>query len=171
MRVKGSVHKFGRDCDTDRIIAPRLLYTDAPAILGAKCFEYEDPDFVRRVRPGDVIVAGDNFGCGSSREHAPIAIKGAGIAVVIAASFARIFFRNALNIGLPVLVCPAAAEALAAGQEVEVDLDTGTIRWGEHAFVADPLPPFRQELVRLGGLMPWVVQELKAREENGPCLP
>lgn len=166
MLVRGTVHKFGGDCDTDRIIPAKMCYTDDPAVLGAHCFEYEDPDFVKRVRSGDLIFAGENFGCGSSREHAPIAIKGAGISAVVAKSFARIFFRNSLNIGLPVLVCPEAVDAVETGGEVVLDLDAATVTVSGQTFQAEPLPPLMRDLVRLGGLMPYVAQRLR---EKGPA--
>lgn len=163
MLLRGRVHKYGDDCDTDRIIPAKMCYTDDPGVLGAHCFEYEDPGFAARVRPGDLIFAGQNFGCGSSREHAPIAISGAGIAGVVAKGFARIFFRNALNIGLPVLVCPDAVDAVESGSEVTLDLDAGTVTAGGRTFRGEPLPPFMQNLVRSGGLMPYVVERLREK--------
>lgn len=153
--LRGRVWKFGDDIDTDAIIPARYLNTSDPAELARHCMEDADPSFPNVVQPGDIIVGGKNFGCGSSREHAPIAIKAAGVSCVIAKSFARIFFRNSINIGLPILECEQAAEALEQGDEVEVDLDSGTIRnlsrGGEYK--AAPFPEFMQELIAAGGLI------------------
>ena len=147
-------HKYGNDVDTDVIIPARHLNTSVPEELAAHCMEDIDPAFADRVQCGDILVAGRNFGCGSSREHAPIAIKASGISCVIAETFARIFYRNALNIGLPILECPAAANAISAGDEVTVNLETGEI--ADHTtgqtFHADPFPPFMMELIAAGGL-------------------
>ena len=155
METKGQVFKYPDNVDTDVIIPARYLNTANAAELAAHCMEDIDADFVRRVQPGDVMVAGYNFGCGSSREHAPLVIKTCGVGCVIAKSFARIFYRNAINIGLPILECPAAAEEIAAGDEVAVDFDTGVI--SEHttgkAYQAEPFPPFIQEIIRKGGLL------------------
>ena len=158
MVFEGSAHVYGRDVDTDVIIPARYLNTNDPAELGAHAMEDIDPEFVRRVRPGDVVVAGENFGCGSSREHAPVALKAAGVSVVVAASFARIFYRNAINTGLPIVVCPGAAAATRTGDRVRVDLAEGVVenltRGGR--FAADAFPPFLQELIDRGGLLPYV---------------
>ena len=147
-------HKYGNDVDTDVIIPARHLNTSVPEELAAHCMEDIDPAFAARVQCGDILVAGRNFGCGSSREHAPIAIKASGISCVIAETFARIFYRNALNIGLPILECPAAANAISAGDEVMVNLETGEI--ADHTtgqtFHAEPFPPFMMELIAAGGL-------------------
>ena len=147
-------HKYGNDVDTDVIIPARHLNTSVPEELAAHCMEDIDPAFADRVQCGDILVAGRNFGCGSSREHAPIAIKASGISCVIAETFARIFYRNALNIGLPILECPAAANAIPAGDEVTVNLETGAIT--DHTtgqtFHAEPFPPFMMELIAAGGL-------------------
>lgn len=155
METKGQVFKYPDNVDTDVIIPARYLNTANAAELAAHCMEDIDADFVRRVQPGDVMVAGYNFGCGSSREHAPLVIKTCGVGCVIAKSFARIFYRNAINIGLPILECPAAAEEIAAGDEVAVDFDTGVI--SDHttgkAYQAEPFPPFIQEIIRKGGLL------------------
>ena len=155
METKGQVFKYPDNVDTDVIIPARYLNTANAAELAAHCMEDIDADFVRRVQPGDVMVAGYNFGCGSSREHAPLVIKTCGVGCVIAKSFARIFYRNAINIGLPILECPAAAEEIAAGDEVAVDFDTGVI--SDHttgkAYQAEPFPPFIQEIIRQGGLL------------------
>ena len=127
MTVKGTVHKYGNDVDTDVIIPARYLNTSSEEELASHCMEDIDPEFVRRVQKGDVIVAEDNFGCGSSREHAPIAIKASGVSLVIANTFARIFYRNAINIGLPILECPEAVKHIRAGDVVSCDLAKGVI--------------------------------------------
>lgn len=148
------VHKYGDNIDTDVIIPARYLNTSDPAELAAHCMEDIDAAFAGRVRPGDILVAGRNFGCGSSREHAPLAIKASGVACVIAESFARIFYRNALNIGLPILECPAAARAISAGDEVSVNFETGEIadKTTGRTFMAEPFPPFMLDLIAAGGL-------------------
>ena len=147
-------HKYGNDVDTDVIIPARHLNTSVPEELAVHCMEDIDPAFAARVQCGDILVAGRNFGCGSSREHAPIAIKASGISCVIAETFARIFYRNALNIGLPIFECAAAANAISAGDEVSVNLETGEIT--DHTtgqtFHAEPFPPFMMELIAAGGL-------------------
>jgi len=155
---EGTVHKYGRDVDTDVIIPARYLNTDDPAELAKHCMEDIDAEFVTSVRPGDIIVARENFGCGSSREHAPVAIKASGISVVIAASFARIFYRNAINTGLPIVVCPAAAADAGAGDRLRVDLVAGTVENLTHgtSYDAEAFPPFMQELIDKGGLLPYV---------------
>ena len=154
METSGRVFKYGDNIDTDVIIPARYLNTSDAKELAAHCMEDVDPGFTGVVRPGDVIVAGRNFGCGSSREHAPLAIRTAGVGCVIAASFARIFYRNALNIALPILECPEAAAAIRAGDEVTVDFDTGVItdRTTGQTFTAEPFPPFMRELIAAGGL-------------------
>ena len=155
MIVKGTVHKYGSDVDTDVIIPARYLNTSSAEELAAHCMEDIDPGFVSRVQKGDIIVAEDNFGCGSSREHAPIAIKASGISLVIANSFARIFYRNSINIGLPILECLAASEAIREGDVVSVDFDTGLItdETTGQTFQAEPFPPFIQKIIQAGGLM------------------
>lgn len=154
MTIKGKVHKYGDNVDTDVIIPARYLNTSDPKELASHCMEDIDAFFVATMKPGDVIVAGTNFGCGSSREHAPLAIKSCGVSCVIAASFARIFYRNALNIGLPILECPEAAEALVTKHEVSVNFDTGEIVDTSNGkrFKAEPFPPFMQDLIAAGGL-------------------
>lgn len=157
-KIKGRCWTFGDDVDTDQIIpAIHLVTTDAQE-LGRHCMEEIKPGFADRAHPGDVIVAGENFGCGSSREHAPIAIKGAGISCVLAKSFARIFFRNAINIGLPILECPEAVDALREGDEVEIDLMAGTIRKVSDGkvFKVQPFPEFLRHIIDAGGLMKMV---------------
>ncbi len=155
MQFKGTVFRYGRDIDTDVIIPARYLNTSDPAELAEHCLEDLDPTFVSRVQPGDIVVADENFGCGSSREHAPVAIKAAGVSCVIAKSFARIFYRNSINMGLPILECPAAAEAISDGDVVSVNADTGEIRdeTTGQTFQAQPFPPFIQEIINDGGLV------------------
>lgn len=162
MKIKGQAYKFGDDIDTDAIIPARYLNTTDPSLLAAHCMEDADPSFATKVKEGDIIVAGKNFGCGSSREHAPIAIKGAGVGCVIAQSFARIFYRNAFNMGLPILECPKAAEAIQAGDQVEVDLSRGRIfnHSRQEEYQAHPVPPFMQQLLEAGGLMAYVGEQL-----------
>ena len=155
MQFKGTVFRYGRDIDTDVIIPARYLNTSDPAELAKHCLEDLDTTFTSRVKPGDIIVADENFGCGSSREHAPVAIKAAGISVVIAKSFARIFYRNSINIGLPIMECPEAVDAISAGDTVSVDFTTGLItdETTGKTFQAEPFPPFIQEIISAGGLM------------------
>jgi len=155
MILRGKIWKFGSDVDTDVIIPASYLNITDPRELGIHCMEGVAPDFHKKVKRGDIIVAGKNFGCGSSREHAPLAIKALGISCVIAKTFARIFYRNAFNIGLPILECAETSDRIEEGQEVEVNLDTGQIQnlKSGQKFQAKPIPPFMQELVRDGGLM------------------
>jgi len=150
-----NVFKYGDNIDTDVILPARHLSLTDPAALATHCMEDLDPGFVTRVAAGDILVAGANFACGSSREHAPIAIKASGISCVIAKSFARIFYRNALNIGLPILECPEAAAAIRGGDSVRVDFETGLIRneTTGATFQAAPFPPFMRNLIALGGLV------------------
>ncbi|NLT98441.1 MAG: 3-isopropylmalate dehydratase small subunit [Christensenellaceae bacterium] len=149
------VYKYGNNVDTDVIIPARYLNTSDEKELAAHCMEDIDKDFVKTVQPGDIIVAGMNFGCGSSREHAPIAIKASGISCVIAITFARIFFRNAINIGLPILECEEAVKNTDAGDELEVDLASGVIKNNTKGltFQAEPFPPFMQRIIDAGGLI------------------
>ncbi len=160
MKLKGKVWKFGSDVDTDAIIPARYLTTTDPNELAKHCMEDADPDFPNKVKVGDIIVADKNFGCGSSREHAPIAIKASGVSCVIAHSFARIFYRNAFNMGLPILESPEAVSSTETGDELEVDLDTGEIvnLTKGKTFMANPIPPFMQELIQAGGLIPYVMK-------------
>ena len=155
MKAQGTVFKYGDNIDTDVIIPARYLNTQTPQELAAHCMEDIDKTFITRVQPGDIMVGGENFGCGSSREHAPLAIKTAGVSCVIAKSFARIFYRNAINIGLPILECPAASEAIANGDTVAVDFDTGLItdETTGQTFEAAPFPPFIQKIITAGGLL------------------
>jgi 3-isopropylmalate/(R)-2-methylmalate dehydratase small subunit len=162
MILKGKVHKYGADVNTDVIIPARYLNVSDPAKLARHCMEDIDKGFVKNVRPGDIIIATANFGCGSSREHAPLAIKASGVSCVIAASFARIFFRNAINIGLPLLESPDAVKNTDNGDVLEVDLDKGTIKnvsTGK-SFAAAPYPPFMSELIAAGGLVEYTKKRL-----------
>jgi 3-isopropylmalate/(R)-2-methylmalate dehydratase small subunit len=165
MQAKGKAHTFGDHIDTDQIIPARYLVTIDPDELGAHCMETPDPEFAKRVQPGDVIVGGVNFGCGSSREHAPISIKGAHVSCVIAKSFARIFFRNSINLGLPLLESPEAVDAITAGDELEVDLTTGKIRnlTTEQIFIAKPFEPFMMDIIQAGGLVEYTRRKLAAQ--------
>ncbi|MCI9146395.1 MAG: 3-isopropylmalate dehydratase small subunit [Eubacterium sp.] len=155
MKAKGLVHKFGDNVDTDVIIPARYLNKSDEAWLASHCMEDIDADFVNKVKEGDIMVAEANFGCGSSREHAPIAIKASGISCVIASTFARIFYRNAINIGLAILECDEAAREIKAGDEVEVDFDSGLItnHTTGKTYQAQPFPPFIQNIIKDGGLM------------------
>jgi 3-isopropylmalate/(R)-2-methylmalate dehydratase small subunit len=155
MNAKGRVFKYGDNVDTDVIIPARYLNTASHAELAAHCMEDIDKDFVKKAQPGDIIVAKKNFGCGSSREHAPIAIKACGISCVIASTYARIFYRNAINIGMPILECPEAAEDIQDGDEVSVDFDTGLISnlTTGKTYQAQPFPPFIQNIIQKGGLL------------------
>lgn len=162
MAVRGKAHKVGDHIDTDLIIAGRYLVTTDPQALGQHLFEDLDPGLRQRMQPGDVLVAGENFGQGSSREHAPLALVGAGIQVVVAASYARIFYRNAFNNGLLLLECPEASRQVQDGDELEIDPQSGQIRnltRGE-VYQARPIPPFMQELTRVGGIIPYVRRKL-----------
>ena len=164
--VQGKVFKYGDNVDTDVIIPARYLNAPSPAELAKHCMEDIDADFVSNVKAGDIMVGGANFGCGSSREHAPISIRAAGISCVIAASFARIFYRNAINIGFPILECPEAAEKINAGDEVTVDFDTGVITdltTGE-TFQATAFPAFINGIIENGGLLPYL--KAKQAKEN-----
>ena len=165
MELKGKVHKFGDDINTDEILPARYLNTSDPMELALHAMEDADPEFVHKVLHGDFIVAGKNFGCGSSREHAPVALKAVKLSGVIAASFARIFYRNAFNMGLPIFECPEAAAEIQEGQEISVDVDTGVITdlsTGKK-FVSQPIPPFMQELLADGGLMAHLKKHVEAK--------
>jgi len=155
MNAKGFVHKYPDNVDTDVIIPARYLNTPNAKELASHCMEDIDADFTKKVKDGDIMVGGWNFGCGSSREHAPLAIKTAGISCVIAKTFARIFYRNAINIGLPILECEAASDGIQAGDEVEVNFDTGVITniTKGQTYQAEPFPEFIQEIIKAGGLM------------------
>ena len=159
--IEGTVWKFGDNIDTDVIIpAPYLVTTDMKE-LGKHCMEGVDPAFSEKVGPGDILVAGKNFGCGSSREHAPMAIKGVGISCVVAESFARIFFRNSFNMGLPIFEAAGLSEGITAGDRISVNQDSGEIidHTNGRQFAANPIPPFMQELIEAGGLMSYVLKQ------------
>jgi len=163
--LKGKVHKYGANVDTDAIIPARYLNVSEPTELARHCMEDIDGDFVKRVQPGDIVMATTNFGCGSSREHAPLAIKAAGISCVIAKSFARIFFRNAINIGLPLLECEEAVTQTEVGDILEVDLSSGRIKnlTKGKKFTAQPYPDFMAELISTGGLIEYTKKRLAGR--------
>jgi len=165
LKLKGKVHKYGADVNTDVIIPARYLNVSEPAELARHCMEDIDRDFVGRVQPGDIMVAMTNFGCGSSREHAPVAIKASGVSCVIAKSFARIFFRNAINIGLPLLECEEAVNNTDAGDTLEVDLSRGKIKnlTNGMSFTANPYPDFMAELIAVGGLIEYTKRRLADR--------
>ncbi|MDR0398634.1 MAG: 3-isopropylmalate dehydratase small subunit [Endomicrobium sp.] len=156
--LKGNVHKYGSNVNTDEIIPARYLNTTAPAVLAKYCMEDIDKDFVKNVKPGDIIVAENNFGCGSSREHAPISIKAAGVSAVIANSFARIFFRNSINIGLPILESEEAVKSIKNGDEIEINLNKGTIYniTQNKTYQSQPFPEFMQKIVKSGGLLGYI---------------
>jgi 3-isopropylmalate/(R)-2-methylmalate dehydratase small subunit len=162
-KLSGRVWKYGDNVDTDAIIPARYLNVSAPEELALHCMEDIDLDFAGAVQQGDIIVGGRNFGCGSSREHAPLAIKGSGVTCVVAKSFARIFYRNAINIGLPILECPEAVMDADAGQILEIELETGTIQNLDtgQVFRAAPYPPFMMEIISAGGLIEFTRNELK----------
>ena len=161
MNAKGSVFKYGDNVDTDVIIPARYLNSSDPAELATHCMEDIDKDFIHRVKKGDIIVANKNFGCGSSREHAPIAIKAAGVSCVIAETSARIFYRNAIKIGLPIIECPEAAKAIQAGDEVEINFDTGVIKdvTTGASFQGQAFPEFMQKIIAAEGLVNYINQK------------
>ncbi len=163
--LKGKVHKYGANVDTDAIIPARYLNVSEAAELAKHCMEGIDPEFVKRVQPGDIIMATTNFGCGSSREHAPLAIKTSGVSCIIAKSFARIFFRNAINIGLPLLECDEAVDHTEAGDALEVDLSNGRIKnpTKGKTFTAKPYPDFMAEIISAGGLIEYTKKRLESR--------
>ncbi len=161
MIYKGRVWKFGDNIDTDAIIPARYLNTSDPKELAAHCMEDADPEFVSKIKEGDIILGGENFGCGSSREHAPIAIKAAGISCVIAKSFARIFYRNAFNMGLPIFECAQLWDEVSAGEEISLDSAQGkiTIAATEKTYTINPIPPFMEQLIADGGLMKHIARK------------
>jgi 3-isopropylmalate/(R)-2-methylmalate dehydratase small subunit len=163
MILKGAAFVFGDNVNTDVIIPARYLNTINPTELAAHCMEDMDPTFIKRVKRGDIVVGGKNFGCGSSREHAPIALKASGVSCVVASSFARIFFRNALNIGLPIVESPEAANSIREADRLEIDLDRGLIQdlSTGRTFSAHPFPQFMQELIAEGGLLPYAAKRAK----------
>lgn len=162
MIIKGKAHKFGDNINTDDIIAAKYLDSQDETFLGSRCMENIDSGFIKRVEKGDIMVAGRNFGCGSSREHAPWSLKGCGISLVIAGSFARIFYRNAINTGLPILACEQA-DKINNGDELDIDLEKGAIKDITTGvdLVSEKFPPFMQELIKAGGLMNWIKKEGK----------
>jgi 3-isopropylmalate/(R)-2-methylmalate dehydratase small subunit len=162
MKLTGKVWKYGANVDTDAIIPARYLSLSTPEELAKHCMEGIDPEFAKKVQPGDIIVAATNFGCGSSREHAPLAIKGAKVSCIIAKTFARIFYRNAINIGLPILECPAAVEGSETGHTLEVELETGKIHNLDtgQTFQAEPYPEFMMGIIQAGGLIEYTRKEL-----------
>jgi 3-isopropylmalate dehydratase small subunit len=165
-KLRGRVWKYGDNIDTDAIVPARYLNVSTPEELAAHCMEDLDASFAGQVRKGDIVVGGANFGCGSSREHAPLALKGAGVSCVVAESFARIFYRNAINIGLPILECPDAVAGTEQGQSLEVDLSTGVIAnldTGER-FQAEPYPDFLMRIIESGGLIPYTQQKLGLKQ-------
>lgn len=161
MKAHGTVFKYGDNVDTDVIIPARYLNSSDPKELASHCMEDIDKDFVNRVKPGDIIVADKNFGCGSSREHAPIAIKAAGVSCVIAETFARIFYRNSINTGLPIIECPEASRGIEQGDEVEVDFDSGIIynRTKGTQFKGQAFPEFMQKIIKAEGLINYINQK------------
>ena len=161
MQAKGTVFKYGDNVDTDVIIPARYLNSSDPAELATHCMEDIDKSFAKKVQAGDIIVANKNFGCGSSREHAPISIKASGVSCVIAETFARIFYRNSINIGLPIIECPEAAKAINAGDEVSIDFDSGLITdvTTGQKFQGQAFPPFMQNLIHAGGLVNYINEE------------
>jgi 3-isopropylmalate dehydratase small subunit len=168
MRLRAKAWKFGDDVDTDAIIPARYLNTTDAKLLASHCMEDAEPEFASGVKPGDIIAAGKNFGCGSSREHAPIAIKAAGVGCVIAHSFARIFYRNAFNTGLPILECPEGAERIRTGDELGIDFDSGIIEnyTRDETYRAEAIPPFMQKLLAAGGLMEYVREQAAGETGN-----
>jgi len=168
MLIRGRVWRFGNDMDTDVIIPARYLNTSDPGELARHVMEGVDKDFVKKVKTGDIIVAGKNFGCGSSREHAPIAIKAAGIQAVVAKSFARIFYRNAFNIGLPIFESSEASDRIKEADEIEIDADSGIIRniTRHEEYKASPIPLFMLELIAAGGLLEWTKRKLKVESSK-----
>jgi 3-isopropylmalate/(R)-2-methylmalate dehydratase small subunit len=168
MLLKGRTWRFGNDIDTDAIIPARYLNTSDPKELAKHVMEDADREFSSKMNAGDIITAGKNFGCGSSREHAPIAIKAAGIQAVVAKSFARIFYRNAFNIGLPIFESEQASDSIKEGDEVEIDADSGVIRnlTKSEEYRANPIPPFMQELIASGGLVEWTKRKLHIESQQ-----
>ncbi len=168
MEIRGKAWIFGDDIDTDAIIPARYLNTHDEKILAEHCMEDADPEFSKKVNRGDIIVAGKNFGCGSSREHAPIAIKACGVSCVIAESFARIFYRNAFNMGLPILECPEAVKEINSGDIIRVNLSTGEIvnETSGKTYQAIPIPQFMRNLIQAGGLIPYIKSKMEDRADE-----
>jgi len=166
--LEGKVHKFGANIDTDVIIPGKYLVTTDPARLAPHCMEGIDPEFSKKVQRGDMIFVDENFGCGSSREHAPIAVKAVGVSCVVAKSFARIFFRNAINIGLPIMVCPEAVDHAKNGSAVKVDTNSGIVNVDGKSFKAEPFPEFIASIIQKGGLMEYVKERLGQKNQLHP---
>ncbi|MCP4653138.1 MAG: 3-isopropylmalate dehydratase small subunit [Candidatus Omnitrophica bacterium] len=164
MKINGKAHKFGNHINTDDIIAAKYLDSQDDSFLGSKCMENIDAGFIGRVRSGDIMIAGDNFGCGSSREHAPVSIMGCGIALVIAKSFARIFYRNSINRGLPILVC-AKVDQIKNGDSLDIDLEEGTIKnlTTGKIFKSEKFPEFMQEIIEAKGLISWIKKKSRRK--------
>jgi 3-isopropylmalate/(R)-2-methylmalate dehydratase small subunit len=163
MKFKGTVHVLGDNVDTDVMIPGRYLSILDPKEIAKHIFEEVDPGFVQRVKPGDILVAGRNFGSGSGREQAPFGLKALGISCVVAVSFSRTFYRMAIDLGLPILICPEAARAAKQGEEGEIDTETGDIRIGGRTYRTQPLPPLVRQIIDAGGLVPWVRKEVERR--------
>lgn len=163
--IRATVRKYGHGIDTDIIIPARYLTSRDPAFLGSKCMEPVDREFPSRIQRGDVLVAGRNFGCGSSREHAVLALQGAGISCVVAHSYARIFYRNAINQGFPIVACPEAAEVAGEGDPIVIDLAAGEVTVSDRTFRAQPFPDFLRQIIAAGGLVPFVRQRIQSSNE------
>ncbi len=170
MIFKGLIHKFGHHVDTDVIIPTQFLGKSDPEWLAKGCFSKVSPGFAERVRPGDIIFAGENFGCGSSREHAPLAIKAVGIACIVAASFSRIFYRSSINIGLPVVACPEAIEYAVVGKQAEVNLSTGVVIVGGKEFGIPEFPPQVIAILQAGGLVPLMTKRWITQTDAGSTI-
>ncbi len=168
MIFQGHVQKLGDSVDTDTMVAGRYLSLMNPADIAKHIFEEVDPGFVGRVRPGDVIVAGRNFGCGSGREQAPFGLKALGISCIVAASFSRTFYRMAIDLGLPIIISPEVAQAAGQGQSIKVDTVSGRVEIDGRVFQAEPLPAFIQEIIDMGGVTDWVKRELERRGAGAP---
>jgi 3-isopropylmalate dehydratase small subunit len=170
MIFQGNVQKLGDSVDTDTMVAGRYLSLMNPADIAKHIFEEVDPGFVERVRPGDVIVAGRNFGCGSGREQAPFGLKALGISCIVASSFSRTFYRMSIDLGLPIIISPQVAEAARQGQSIRVDTVSGRVELDGRVFQAEPLPAFIQEIIDMGGVTDWVKRELERRRAGAPTV-
>lgn len=167
MIIEGKVHVLGDSVDTDGMIAGRYLSLSDPKEMAKHIFEESDPGFVKRIQPGDVLFAGKNFGNGSGREHAPLGLKALGVGCIVATSFARTFFRMAIDLGLQTVTCPEAVKVAKAGDIARIDTTTGTVQIGSHRFKTESLPGFVREIVDGGGLTPWVKAEIEKRRQQG----
>jgi 3-isopropylmalate dehydratase small subunit len=170
MIFQGNVQKLGDSVDTDTMVAGRYLSLMNPADIAKHIFEEVDPGFVERVRPGDVIVAGRNFGCGSGREQAPFGLKALGISCIVASSFSRTFYRMSIDLGLPIIISPEVAAAARQGQSIRVDTVSGRVEFDGRVFQAEPLPAFIQEIIDMGGVTDWVKRELERRRAGAPTV-